>query len=114
MDKRIFQKLASCVKPRIPGDANTELDHPITMEEFLEAVKKWKRHKSPRPDGICHEFFKQMWDVVKNDTLDIVNNMYMQGAESDAQKYGHIVCLPKKVAPVSPENYRPLTILNTD
>jgi len=84
------------------------------MEELREAVKKGKRHKSPGPDGICHEFFKQMWDVIKNDMIDIINKMYMEGAVPDAQKHGHILCLPITVAPLSPENYRTLTILKTD
>ena len=57
IDMRSFQKMVSCGIPKIPGDANTELDHPITMEELREAVKKGKRHKSPGPDGICHDFF---------------------------------------------------------
>jgi len=59
-------------------------------------------------------FFKQMWDIVKNDMLDIINNMHMEGSVSDVQKHGHIICLPKTGDPASPENYRPLTILNTD
>ena len=57
IDTRSFQKMVSCGMPKIPGDANTELDHPIAMEELHEALKKWKRHKSPGPDGICHECF---------------------------------------------------------
>ena len=55
-----------------------------------------------------------MWDIIKNELLDIINTMYLEGAVSDAQKHGHIVCLPKRDFPVHPENYRPLTILNTD
>jgi len=46
--------------------------------------------------------------------LDIINTMYMEGPLSDEQKHDHIVCLPKDVAPESPENYRPFTILKTD
>ena len=99
MDKRSFQKLVSYGMPKIPEDSNTELDHPITMEEMRETVKKGKRHKSPGPEGICHEFSKQMWDVFKNDMLDVINNMHMEGVVSDAQKHGHIVCLPNKSRP---------------
>ena len=55
-----------------------------------------------------------MWDIVKNDMVDIIINMYIEGSVSDAQKHGHIVCLPKTGAPASPENYRTLTILSTD
>jgi len=50
----IFQKMVSCGMPKIPGDANTELDQPITTEELREDVKKGKGQKSPGPDGICH------------------------------------------------------------
>ena len=99
---------------KIPEDANTLLDNPITLEEVREAVKKGKRHKSPGPDGICHEFFIKKWDIVKEDLTYIINNMYMEGSVSDSQKHGHIVYLPKQATPISPENYRPLTILNTD
>ena len=38
----------------------------------------------------------------------------MEGMVSDAQKRGTIVCLPNKVDPVSPEYYRPLTLLSAD
>ena len=106
--------MVSCGMPKIPEEAITALNHPITMEELREAVKKEKRRKSPGPDGICHKFLTKMWDVIKNDMLDIINNMCMEGSVSDAQKHGHIVCLPKNAATASPENYRPPTILNTD
>ena len=106
-DMRSFQKMVSCGMPKIPGDANTELDQPIAMEELRDAVKKGKRQKSPGTDGICHEFFKQMWDAIKNDMLDIINIMYMEESVFDAQKHGHILCRPKEVPPASPENYRP-------
>ena len=55
-----------------------------------------------------------MWDIIKNELLDIINVMYLEGVVSEAQKHGHIVCLPKIVFPAHPENYRPLTILSSD
>ena len=69
--------------PKIPGDASAELDHPITMEELREVVKKWKRHKSPAPDGICYKFFKQMWDI---------NNIYLTaiGLSPSGSGFKHI------------------------
>ena len=33
-------------------------------------------------------------DVIKNEQLDIINIMYLEGLVSEAQKHGHIVCLP--------------------
>ena len=40
--------------------------------------------------------------------------MYEHGSETDAQKSGTVVCLPNKVEPGGPDDYRPLTLLNAD
>ena len=54
-----------------------------------------------------------MWNCCKEDLLDILN-MFLDGAVSVDQKLGHIVGLPNVSNPASPENYRPLTMLNSD
>jgi len=95
IDINSLRKMLSCGMTKIPESANTEFENTITMEELLEAVKKGKEHKAPGQDGIYHEFFKRMWDVIKHDMLDAINRMYMKGMVSDAQKHGTIVCLPK-------------------
>ena len=46
-DRRSFQKMVSCDMPKIPGDTNTELDQPITMEELRDVVKKGKDTRHP-------------------------------------------------------------------
>jgi len=71
-------------------------------------------HHGKGPDGICHEYYKHMWNCCKDDLLGIINNMFLDCAVSIDQKHGHIVCLPKVSNPASPENYRPLTMLNSD
>jgi len=114
IDTGSFQAMVSRELPKIPEDANPVLDDPITLEEVREAVQKGKRHKSPDPDGICHEFFIKKWDIVKDDLTDMIKYMYMEGSVSDSQKHGHILCLHKQATPMSPENYGPLAILNTD
>jgi len=83
------------------------------MDELHDTVRKGKRKKDPGSDGICHEFYKKMWDMIKNELLDIINIMYLEGRTSDAQKHGYIVCLPKIGFPAHPKNYRPLTFINT-
>ena len=109
-----FLYLTSGDMPNIPKEANMVLENPITRDELHTAVKNGKRHKSPGPDGISHEFYKYMWETCNEDLLDVLNNMYIEGEASTGQKHGHIVCLPKVNNPVSPEHYRPLTIINTD
>jgi hypothetical protein len=40
--------------------------------------------------------------------------MYMDGSILESQKHGIIVCVPKTRKPTSTENYRPLTLTNSD
>jgi len=84
------------------------------MDELHDAVRKGKRNKAPGPDGICHEFYKKIWDIIKNELLDIINIMYLERRTSDAQKHGYIICLPKICFPAHSKNYRSLTIHNRD
>jgi len=78
--------MLSCGMPKIPEFANTEYENTVTMEELPETAKKGKEHKSPGQNGICHGFFKRMWDVIKHDMLDMINQMY----EGESKSKGKI------------------------
>ena len=107
-------KLISSGIPQISPEDREDLDRPILMDELHSAIKKGKQRKAPGPDGICHEFYKKFWDIIKHDLLDIINNMYLEGQVAEDQKHGNLVCLPKIDSPLHPGHYRPLSILNTD
>ena len=113
-DGSSYIKLVRGVVPTIHEVESAEIDGPITEDELWNAISKGKRNKSPGPDGICHEYYKHAWEYSKHDFLAIMNKMYMDGQATDNQKKGNIVCLPKTDTPLYPENYRPLTLLNTD
>jgi hypothetical protein len=55
-----------------------------------------------------------MWATIKDDLLEIVNHVYIDGKISDNQKHGLIVCVPKKPRPIRTEDFRHLTLLNAD
>ena len=108
-----LQQLTSCDLERILLEMNDTLAEPISLKEIWMAISKGKSHKAPGPDGICLEFFKVAWEVVKLDLLQILYIMFLSGIIVGNQLQGHIVCLPKK-APAKRINYRPLTLMNTD
>ena len=66
------------------------------MEELLTAVIKGKAHKSTGQDGICHEFYKITWKIIKQDMLDVMNHMFKHGSETDAQKKAQYYVCPRK------------------
>ena len=84
------------------------------MEELSHVVKMGKSHKAPGKEGISQDFFKYTWDIIQNDMLETVNQMYTEGKITDKQTHGLIVCVTKKPKPTRPEDYRPLTLLNSD
>jgi hypothetical protein len=102
------------INKRLPNEANTDLEAQIEMEEIKEALRKGKRRKAPGSDGIVHEFYSTHWDIIKQELLEIVQNMYIEGNILAQQKHGVIVLLPKSNTPTTPDNYRALTLLNRD
>ena len=55
--------------------ANMRLAEPITLGEFRRAIDKGPRNKAPGADGILHEFYDQLWDVVTTNLLTIYNSI---------------------------------------
>jgi len=102
------------VTKKLPQDEANTLDTPITLDELRCAVQKGKSNKAPGTDGISQDFFKKMWDTMKEDLTEIANQMYIDGMISDNQKRGLTVCVPKKLRPTRPEDFRHLTLLNAD
>ena len=113
-NKERMRHMMNCGLKTIPLAANIALKEPITMEELFQAIKLGKPNKAPGHDGICLEFIKKTWEVIKYDLLEIMNDMYRDGIISDQQNHGILVCLPKKLDPMRIEDYRPLTLMNTD
>jgi hypothetical protein len=95
-----------------PYDAHLQL--PITQEERRASITKGGKHKATGPGGISAEFFKVHYDTIKEDLLEVVNHMFLMQRIVQGQKQGTIVCLPKQQHPDTPEDFRPITLLNVE
>jgi len=84
---------------KIHREANEAMEAPIMMGELEKAVRMGKPNKAPGCDGINTDFFKIMWDATKSDLLSILNDMFIEGKITDAQKKGLMVCVPKRTDP---------------
>ena len=76
--------------------------------------KKGERNKAPGKDGIGLEFYTTSWKIIKEDIVEILNQMFQQRSITQQQKHGIIICLPKANAVQTPEGYRPITLQNSD
>jgi hypothetical protein len=91
-----FEKLLSSTQHTISETANDTLDSPITIEELHRAIKKGKTKKASGPDGTSQDFFKEVWEVIHPDILEIMQEMHTTNAITKAQTHGMMVCIPKK------------------
>ena len=90
------------------------LVQPFTLEEIWDAVNSFKNNKSPGPDGMSAEFYKETFDVIKHE-LRCVLNMFLNRCRIPAKcKAGLMTLVPKKEPDNEVENRRPITLLNTD
>ena len=90
------------------------LEQPILLEEVHIAVRIGGKYTAPGSDGIGLEFYKANWATIQDDIGAMMNIMFMEIKVSAQQKHGVIVCLPKSSDPTTPEDFRPITLLNTD
>ena len=76
IDERCIQELVSSGMNTLPMAANAALEEPITMDELLTVVRKGKEHKSLGQDGICHDFYRMTWGIIKQDMLDVMKHVH--------------------------------------
>jgi hypothetical protein len=114
VDPRNVRSMLRGIRRTIPAEANAALGTPITLEEPHAAVKQGKKLKAPGYDGICHEFFQETWHFTKYDLLNAINQMYMGDLILSSQTHGVMLYVPKIKRLTTPDDYRPLTLLNMD
>jgi hypothetical protein len=71
-----------------------------------------KRNSSPGPDGFNVEFYLSTWAWIGDDVLKLVRDFFISGALPPQASDTHIVLIPKKLAPLVPADFRPISLCN--
>ncbi|CAM2103851.1 unnamed protein product [Caretta caretta] len=87
--------------PMVSTSDRDRLELPLTLAEFLEALRRMPTNKSPGMDGLTVEFYRVFWDVLGPDLVTI-------WAES------LLALLPKKGDLHDLRNWHPISLLSTD
>jgi hypothetical protein len=81
-------------------------------KEILETLKDMKRNASPGPDGFNVEFYLATWDWISQDVVQLVRNFFQTGIMPSHINDTHIALIPKKLVPLVPADYRPISLCN--
>lgn len=118
-----IKEMGELVTQRLTEEQNETLKNLITDIDLAEALKQSQNGKTPGDDGIPYEFYKS-WPKPKEDDTEspdiiqiiqtVVNDIELHGITNKSFTNGAMTLLYKKKDQTLIENYRPITLLNTD
>lgn len=89
------------------------LDEPITREEVWQAISHMPNGKSSGPDGLPVEFYKEFWEIIKEDLFRLVSDFHNGRCSIRRINAAAITLVQKKQHPTSVSDYRPISVINT-
>ena len=87
---------------------------PMTIKETTRAVSEMNNNKSPGPDGLPIEFYKQFWEILKQPLTDLYNYNYENEKMTESQQSAFLKLLYKRNDKELLKNWRPISLLNVD
>lgn len=129
-DRAEIGEILNNMRAKLSAESKKKLSEAMDEERVREAIRETNREKAPGLDGIPIELWKSLDDQflasekegVTNPKCNIVrlltrvfNDIEQNGMEEVANfNEGCMTPIYKKKDPNSIENYRPITLLNTD
>lgn len=91
----------------------SSLVQPFSNEEIDVVVKSLPSNKSPGPDGFNTNFIKRCWSIISEDFYQLCHGFFSNSLCLQSINGSYITLVPKKDAPSTISDYRPISLLNT-
>lgn len=101
--------------PILTVEQKQGLNGPIKKQEVLEALQTLQSGKSPGPDGLSSEFYKDFKSELMGPFLEMPNESFNKGSLHRSLTEANISVILKKGKPADEcPSYRPISLLNVD
>ena len=64
------------LKAELSDQQKEDLQNDLSEFEIETAISQMAKDKAPGPDRLSVEFYTQCWPIVKNDFVNLLNQMY--------------------------------------
>eukprot|EP00253_Pinus_taeda_P024113 PITA_24113 len=105
-------KTAQCFPRFIEEGMNEDLIAPVSKDEVEAAMKSMGKDKSLGPDCWTVELFLHFFDLIGAELADVVEESRLRGEIYKPFNATFIALIPKKDAPESFEDFRPICLCN--
>ena len=112
-DEEIDQFLQLLNLPTVKGDTSNLIGD-ITPKEVELGIKKLRPGKAPRIDGLTVDFYTRFADTLSDILAKVFNRIFAEKQLTFSQRMAIIILLFKKGDHQLVENYRPISLTNTD
>ena len=112
VERASIQRLLGILQSSRNADDMQYLAQPFEVTEIHEAIRAGRRRTAPGFDGIVREYYLHKWEMIRADMCDIFNQTFFE--HYTTLKHGVIISLSKAHGSISPKNYRPIALLNSD
>ena len=91
-----------------------KLDEDLDIYELDEVIKECVANKAPGLDGICYEFYKVTWHIIRKTFLMVLQCQLDRERIVDSNRMGVTRLLSKVSGVPRVDELRPITLLNCD
>jgi len=113
-DKEIQNEFINNVDSCLLQDNIDLCNIPISLEDITCALSKMEANKSPGTDGLTPEFYRYFFGSIGPELLKVINCIVENNMLPVSMSQGMITLVPKKGDKCNLQNWRPITLLNTD
>lgn len=88
------------------------MERPFSVDEIKSVVFELGGNKVLGPDYFPLQFFKQSWEVIQGDLVNLCEDFYSRKANLQRINWASIVLIPKSQTELAPGDFRPISLIN--